>query len=141
MRSLPQRPIPWRIMIAVPDSALSRSTSASRQVVIFFSDIVGFSTFTEKIGDKEAARVANGILALQVEIIERDGEGQVLKFGGDSILATFTTPSVSMSRSLEIQRKLKEWREKEAAEIAHALRIGLHLGECWFREGERLEVI
>src|SRR5437660_8772869 len=77
-----------------------------RHVTIFFSDIAGFSEFTRKVGDVEAARVANRLLTLQEIIITREGAGQVLQFGGDSVFAVFDTASAALNRALEIQRVL-----------------------------------
>ena len=80
--------------------------SGLRHVTIFFSDIAGFSEFTRKAGDVEASRLANRLLTLQEIIITRDGAGQVLQFGGDSVFAVCYNASAALNRALEIQRVL-----------------------------------
>jgi serine/threonine protein kinase/class 3 adenylate cyclase len=113
-----------------------RQQAGLRHVTIFFSDIAGFSEFTRKAGDVEAARVANRLLTLQEIIITRDGAGQVLQFGGDSVFAVFDTASAALNRALEIQRVLARMAGKMPG-----VRIGLHTGEVMVREGERMEII
>ena len=114
-----------------------------RHVTIFFSDLANFSAWTQKVGDVEASNIASQILTLQSIIITRDGVGQVLHFGGDSVLAVFDTASAALNRALEIQRVLgrsgEELSLKEPPRTK--LRIGLHMGEVLVKEGERLEII
>src|SRR3954467_5754945 len=75
-----------------------------RHVTIFFSDIAGFSEFTRKAGDLEASKLANRLLTLQEIIITRDGGGQVLPFGGDSVFGVFGSASAVLNRAREIRR-------------------------------------
>ena len=112
-----------------------------RHVTIFFSDIAGFSDLTRKLGDVEASRVANRLLTLQEIIITRDGLGQVLQFGGDSVFAVFDHASVALNRALEIQRVLDSSGPPGNANGRPKVRVGLHMGEVLVREGERLEII
>jgi serine/threonine protein kinase/class 3 adenylate cyclase len=112
-----------------------------RHVTILFSDIAGFSDLTRRLGDLEAARVANRLLTLQEIIITRDALGQVLQFGGDSAFAVFDNASVALNRALEIQRVLSTVRADGPENPRPKVRIGLHMGEVLVREGERLEII
>jgi len=112
-----------------------------RHVTVFFSDIVGFSDLTRRLGDLDAARLANRILTLQEIVITRDGLGQVLQFGGDSVFAVFDNASVALNRALEIQRILHPDPPQDAEGSRPRLRIGLHMGEVLMQEGERLEII
>jgi serine/threonine protein kinase/class 3 adenylate cyclase len=112
-----------------------------RHVTVFFSDIVGFSALTRRLGDIEAARLANRILTLQEIVITRDGSGQVLQFGGDSVFAVFDNASIAINRALEIQRILDPEVREDSGSPRPRLRIGLHMGEVLMQEGERLEII
>src|SRR5262249_46695665 len=76
----------------------SQLKSGLRHVTIFFSDIGGFSELTRRLGDVEASRIANRLLTLQEIVITRDGLGQVLQFGGDSVFAVFDNASVALNR-------------------------------------------
>ena len=129
-----------------PDSdARERLGPGLRHVTIFFSDIAGFSALTRRLGDLEASRGANRVLTLQEIIITRDGLGQVLQFGGDSVFAVFDNASVAMNRALEIQRILDTADPAGTSSTvlppAAQVRIGLHTGEVLVQEGERIEII
>src|SRR5207249_2935389 len=115
--------------------------SGLRHVTIFFSDIAGFSELTRKAGDLEASRIANRLLTLQEIVITRDGLGQVLQFGGDSVFAVFDNASVALNRALEIQRLLDSCSQNGPGAASQKVRIGLHMGEVLVKEGERLEII
>src|SRR5205823_2961779 len=98
--------------------------------------------WNQQIGDLEASNIASRMLTLQSIIITRDGAGQVLHFGGDSVLAVFHTASAALNRSLEIQRVLGWVEDGARSERARPkLRIGLHMGEVLVQEGERLEIM
>ncbi len=112
-----------------------------RHVTILFSDLAGFSDLTRRLGDVEAARIANRLLTLQEIIITRDALGQVLQFGGDSAFAVFDNASVALNRALEIQRVLGTVGRDEPGNPRLRVRIGLHMGEVLVREGERIEII
>ena len=111
-----------------------------RQVTIFFSDIVGSADLTERVGDQTASTVINRILGLQKEIIERDGRGRVLRLIGDAVMAVFDTPSVAMTRALQIQAALHRERDGDSGQTP-ALRVGLHMGEVLLEEDDRLEIV
>ena len=109
-------------------------------MTILFSDLAGFSELTRKMGDREANRLVSRILTLQEIVITREGLGQVLQFGGDSVLAVFDNASVALNRALEIQRLL-DVSPGDEPEPRPKLRMGLHMGEVLVKEGDRLEVI
>jgi predicted Ser/Thr protein kinase len=102
--------------------------------------MVGFSELTRKLGDREANRLVSRILTLEEIVITRDGLGQVLQFGGDSVLAVFDNASAALNRALEIQRLL-DASPGDDPDPRPRLRIGLHMGEVLVKEGDRIEVI
>ncbi len=112
-----------------------------RLVTIYCSDLAGIAGSLRDMGSLEAARLGNRLLALQEIVITRDGAGRVLQSGGDSILAVFENASVALNRSLEIQRILLACNASRGGGRGESLRIGLHMGEVFIQEGERLEVI
>jgi class 3 adenylate cyclase/predicted Ser/Thr protein kinase len=131
----------WHPVNAPSPSATEPLRAGLRHVAILFSDIAGFSEWTQKLGDLEASRIAGKLLALQEIIITRDGAGRVLHFGGDSVFAVFDTPSAALNRALEIQRVLASTADAAASGVRLRVRLGLHMGEVLVREGERLEII
>lgn len=104
--------------------------------VVWFDDIRGSTAMKEEMSrtTDEAAfqRLRREHDALVTEIIERDGEGQVVKSTGDGVLAVFWRPSVAVERSAEIQERLHSH--------AHlSVRIGMDLGEVRFEtDGHRI---
>jgi len=62
-----------------------------REVTIFFSDIAGFTTLSEKSSDEETIQRLNSYFNAMSECVQRHG-GIVDKFIGDSVMAIFGAP-------------------------------------------------
>ena len=60
-------------------------------IALFFSDIRGFTSFSEKVTPEVVVENLNTILTIQTEIIQRHG-GDIDKYVGDEIVALFTGP-------------------------------------------------
>ena len=100
----------------------------SRQLVaIMFTDIVGY---TSLMGDDEqkAHSLLNKNRKLQKPLIDSYG-GKWIKELGDGVLATFSTVSDAVYCAAAIQQGSKE-------EADLNLRIGIHLGEVMFQDGD-----
>ncbi len=70
-----------------------------REVVVFFLDIVGFSTLTEKLSDPEQVySIISGLFSAFSQIIRHHG-GKVEKFIGDAIMAAWGTERTSENDS------------------------------------------
>ena len=59
------------------------------EICMFFSDIRGFTSFSEKVPPETVVEHLNSILTIQTEIIHRHG-GDIDKYVGDEIVALFT---------------------------------------------------
>jgi serine/threonine protein kinase/class 3 adenylate cyclase len=127
--------------LGIDDAIRETPKSGLRHVTIYCSDLSGFSQLTQKLGDIETSRLGNRLLALQEIIITRDGQGRILQFGGDSLLAVFDNASTALNRALEIQRVLGVSVGHASANGRPGVRIGLHMGEVFIKEGERIEII
>ncbi len=92
---------------------------------LFFSDIRGFTTYSESRDPAEVIGTLNKVLGLQAEIIQRYS-GDIDKFVGDEVMAVFSTPLGAVEAALEIQKAMKEDGENLDA---LALGIGIHVGE------------
>jgi len=66
-------------------------TGESREVTTLFTDIRGFTTFSESQPPEEVLGMLNEVLGAFIDVIEKH-EGVVNKFGGDSLLAIFGAP-------------------------------------------------
>ena len=62
-----------------------------RSVSLFFSDIAGFSGFSEKMAPTEVVSLMNEYLSAMTDIIQEHG-GFVDKYIGDAIVAVFGAP-------------------------------------------------
>ena len=107
----------------------------------FFSDIVSFSTFSEKLEPKQLVTLINEYLTAMTDIIN-DQHGTLDKFIGDAIVAFFGAPLRVEDHALRacissqlMQKKLAELREKWSKEnwpdvvtnMHH--RMGMNTGE------------
>lgn len=63
----------------------------TREVTVFFSDLAGFSSMSEKMAPAETVRVMNAYLGAMTDEIEARG-GMVDKYIGDAIVALFGAP-------------------------------------------------
>ncbi|WP_413288496.1 adenylate/guanylate cyclase domain-containing protein [Bdellovibrio sp. HCB337] len=105
----------------------------SKEVVVFFSDIRGFTAFSEKRKPEEVVAMLNEYFAVMVGIINRHG-GVVDKFIGDAIMAIWGAPRSSDKDShnalracIEMRKGLAELNEKRMARGEPALMIGMGL--------------
>jgi class 3 adenylate cyclase len=98
--------------------------SERRDLVIFFSDIRSFTTFSETHDPQEIVAVLNRILSIQSEIIKKHG-GDIDKFVGDEVMAVFNDPSSAIRASLDIQKEIAA-RNSEVDMLQ--LGIGIHRG-------------
>ncbi len=109
-----------------------------RNVTIFFSDVAGFSTFSEKMTPNELVALMNEYLSAMTDIIESHG-GYVDKYIGDSIVAIFGAPvddpdhaCNAVRAALRCRARLEELNRDNLAfqgyKLAH--RIGLNSGDA-----------
>ncbi len=108
-----------------------------RELTILFTDLAGFSTFSEKLGPVELTALLNDYLSEMTDIILDEG-GTLDKYEGDAIIAFWNAPleqsdhAVRACRAvLRCQRRLAELREdyqKRTGAILH-MRAGLNTGE------------
>ena len=63
-----------------------------RQVTVLFTDMVGFTTFTERSGEEAAFTLMRSLSKLMGEAVREQG-GVVQGFTGDGIMAVFGAPT------------------------------------------------
>ncbi len=110
----------------------------SKEVVVFFSDIRGFTAFSEKRSPEEVVEMLNEYFAVMVNIINTHG-GVVDKFIGDAIMAVWGAPQASerdahnaVRACLEMRRSLEKLNEKRMQRDQPPINIGmgLHAGNA-----------
>jgi adenylate cyclase len=105
------------------ESLLGDNTGSTTSLTMLFSDIRGFTSYTEKRSAEEVVRHLNAVLNVQSEIIQRHG-GDIDKYVGDEIVAMFSEESQAIdaiSAALEIQQNLTENSPSEY----DGLRVGI----------------
>jgi len=110
----------------------------NKDVVVFFSDIRGFTAFSEKRSPEEVVEMLNEYFGAMVKIINARG-GVVDKFIGDAIMAVWGAPQGSpkdahnaVMACLDMRKSLEELNEKRIARGQPAINIGmgLHAGKA-----------
>lgn len=108
-----------------------------RTLTIFFSDIAGFTSISEKLLPEQLGRLLNIFLSEMTAIIMEYG-GTVDKYVGDAIVAFWNAPIAipnhaeqAVRAALECQRRIESRREAWRAEfgVDISMRIGLNTGE------------
>ena len=107
-----------------------------RELTIFFSDIAGFTTISEKIEAAKLVPLLNTFLTEMTDIILKSG-GTVDKYVGDAIVAFWNAPvpvddhaERAVRAALRCQERLGELSGHFEAEygVPIRMRIGLHTG-------------
>ncbi|MFO1207716.1 MAG: adenylate/guanylate cyclase domain-containing protein [Amaricoccus sp.] len=116
--------------VAAADSAGVARGGARRRIAALFSDIRGYTAFSEANPPEVVVEMLNSYLDLQTEIIERNG-GDVDKFIGDEVVAVFQGEGMernAVRSGLEIQRALADMLEAHPEWNLH-VGVGISAGE------------
>jgi adenylate cyclase len=111
----------------------TQQTSAGerRVMTMFFSDIRGFTTFSERRSPEEVVSMLNRCLSLQADLVRKFG-GDVDKYVGDAVFAHFAGPDMVLSAircGVEIHRALDAMNASSTDEPL-AVGIGIVTGEA-----------
>ena len=110
----------------------------NKDVVVFFSDIRGFTSFSEKRSPEEVVEMLNAYFGVMVKIINAHG-GVVDKFIGDAIMAVWGAPRSSpddaqkaVRACLEMRKALATLNEERITQNQPPIHIGmgLHAGKA-----------
>lgn len=100
---------------------------------VLFTDLEGFTTYSESHAPPEVISVTNDFLSSVVPIIYRHG-GWVDKYIGDAIMAVFNVleenpdhAAAALRCAVEMQDAAVKWRKKTG--IDFYMRAGIHTGE------------
>src|SRR5215831_17663969 len=105
-------------------------------VTIFFTDIVGSTTYFDRFGDTAGLLLLHRHDSLVTSAVE-EFHGIVIKEIGDSVMAEFPEPGLAVRSAIAIQRRL--WLQNQTTTGNERLRIrtGIHYGSG-FRRGNDL---
>jgi class 3 adenylate cyclase len=121
------------------DLYLPTTRERTQDVSVLFGDLAGFTTFSERAAPTDVARVLDAYWSAAAPIITRRYRGEVEKFIGDGIAATFNslgdqpdhaTRAAAAALALQkafarIRREHPDWPQ---------MRIGVNSGEVVVRE-------
>ncbi|MBW3002655.1 adenylate/guanylate cyclase domain-containing protein [Candidatus Woesearchaeota archaeon] len=106
---------------------------ARKEITVFFSDIRGFTTISEKLSPEKLVHILNEYLTAMTDIVMKH-EGVVDKYIGDAIMAFWGAPmkqpnhaEMACSTSVDMIKKLGELQKKWAAEKFPEIKIGIGL--------------
>lgn len=114
------------------------------EITAYFSDIQGFSTFSEQLPPRQLVELMNEYLTACTDIVQEEG-GTLDKYIGDAVVAMFGAPIPLRDHAYRacvatqrVQRRLAELREKWRHDGSRwprvvwemQSRIGLNTGQC-----------
>ena len=97
-------------------------------VTVFFSDIRGFTAYSERVPPEDVIEMLNTYLSIQARIIKRHG-GVVDKYVGDEVVAIFQGEEMvdqAVESAVEIQKETGQLSEKHPEHIK--VGIGINTG-------------
>jgi len=130
---------------------LAKLGGERREMTILFSDVVGFTTFSEKHTPEEVVAILNEYLGAMTDVIFR-WEGTLDKFVGDAIVAFWGAPmrqenhaELALRCALDMVKRLEGLQQKWQAEGKPVLDsgFGINTGEVLVgnigAEGKKME--
>lgn len=101
---------------------------------IMFTDIVGYSKIMST-NEKRGLELLNSQSELVLPII-KNFNGKILKKMGDAFFVDFSSSINAIECGVEIQKALKYYNSSKDYEKKLLLRIGLHIGDVFIKEGD-----
>lgn len=103
-------------------------------VTFLFTDVVGFTQLTERLGDEgaqEILRIHNSLLRAEVA----EHSGSEVKAMGDGFMITFQSPTSALTCAGAIQQAIARHNEEQPTR-EFMVRMGLNAGEAIQEEGD-----
>lgn len=121
------------------DLYLSSTRERRQDISVLFGDLVGFTTFAERSSPLVVAEVLNAYWGTAAPLITRRFGGELEKFIGDSVVATFNSRGDQPDHAVRAARTALALQEELAAVAAEhpdwpRMRVGVNSGEVVLRE-------
>ena len=113
---------------------MPEQVSKHKLTAILYADVAGYSRLTGQDEMGTHKRVME-VLDYASESIKK-GEGAVLRYAGDAILADFSSVLKIVETAVEIQRELENRNAEFSTDEKVQIRIGLNIGEVLQDRGE-----
>jgi len=104
-----------------------KPTSERRNLTLLFTDIRGFTTISESLPPEKVVEMLNHYLDLQATIVH-DNNGEVDKFVGDEMMATFKGPRRDLDAckaAVDIRKAMAKEKELAKAQGRESVTIGI----------------
>ncbi len=125
-------------IIAHAEATGARSVALTKSVTVLFADLVGFTTWSEKMAAGELASLLTRFFTLASEAVFSQ-DGTIDKFIGDAVMAFFGAPIDqpdhavrAVAAAMKVQEEMAAWNSERASrgEPPVAVRIALNTGEA-----------
>ena len=113
---------------------MAENFSNHKLTAIFYADVAEYSRLTSQ-NEMESHKRVMETLDYASEVIKK-GQGTVLRYAGDAILAEFASALRLVQTAVEIQRELETRSTEFSVEDRVQIRIGLNIGEVLQDRGE-----
>jgi class 3 adenylate cyclase len=110
----------------IPEHPPGEAFTATAFRTILFTDIVGSTDMTQRLGDAAAMEILHVHDRVVREALSRT-EGLEVKHTGDGIMASFASAARAIESAIAIQRALSE--HNASAEVAVDVKVGVSAGE------------
>lgn len=114
--------------LGAPFDRRYRARTSARPTVILFTDMVGSTATTVRVGDDLAQDLVRTHAAILRNGVEGRG-GRIVKSTGDGVMAEFASVSSAVNCAIEIQQRLAE-RNAGAEAPPIQVRMGINAGEA-----------
>lgn len=104
--------------------------NTERELTILYLDVVNFTAFSENLNPAEVAEMLNDLFGI-CDVITRETHGDIDKFIGDAIMATFIDANDAVAAAILIKKALKQFNGNRLIEgkPAMSLRFGINTGK------------
>jgi class 3 adenylate cyclase len=121
------------------DLYLSTTRERHQDISVLFGDLVGFTSFSDREPPAEVARVLDAYWSIAAPLITRRFGGELEKFIGDGVVATFNSRGDQPDHALRAARAGLALQDSLAAVAAEhpewpRMRVGVNSGEVVLRE-------
>ncbi len=122
-----QKYVSTSTMAMIAEGHEARLGGIRTRITAMFTDIRGFTSFSEKHSPEEIVEVLNLYLDVQTQIISNH-KGVVDKFLGDGIMSVFTGENQienAIAAAIHIQRELAKMNQRRKSWKDHVLEVGI----------------
>lgn len=106
-----------------------------RTSAILFTDMVSSTELRSRLGDERAEVLRKHHDELLARVVDAHG-GEVLRWTGDGIKATFASASDALAAAVEVRREVHAYGRRADAVATFDLRIGVAAGEVLVDDGD-----